>query len=81
MEAMLIAIFSLYAIVMFIGVIRGLDLKKWSSWLYGIFGFLCGFLVGFLMFDVRTGLEGGALSAFVVLYGGAMNYWHRQRFR
>jgi len=81
METIIVAILFAYLLVSAIGIFIGLDLRKRSSWLYGAFGFLCGFLIGFLIVDVRSGLLGGMLFAFIVLYGGAMVRWHRQRFK
>jgi hypothetical protein len=79
-----------FVIVAGIAMFRGLDLKKWSSWLFALYGFLSGFLCGFLKQDDNgsftllvnwTGsLQLGALFAFVVMYAGAMSRWHRQRF-
>jgi hypothetical protein len=81
METIIIAILFAYLVVSGVGMLIGLDLRKWSSWLFGIYGFLSGFLIGFLIVDVRSGLMGGVLFAFIVLYGGAMVRWHRQRFK
>jgi hypothetical protein len=58
----------------------GLDLKKWLSWLCGLYGFVSGFLIGLSNADIRGGLELGALFAFIVLYGGAMTRFHKKRF-
>lgn len=90
MATIIIANVFVFLIVYFMVTFKGLDLKKWSSWLYGLYGFLTGFLVGFLSQD-NTGdlrlavnlagsLQVGALFAFIVIYTGAMNRWHRQRF-
>ncbi len=81
METIIVAILFIYLAVSGVGIFVGLDLKKWSSWLYGIYGFLSGFLIGFLIADARSGLLGGTLFAFIVLYGGAMVHWQRQRFK
>ena len=80
----------LFVIVSGIGTFKGLDLKKWSSWLYGLYGLISGFLVGFvqegdngslkLAINLTGSLQLGALFAFAVMYVGAMNRWHRQRF-
>jgi hypothetical protein len=79
-----------FVIVAGIGMFKGLDLKKWSSWLFALYGFVTAFLCGFLRQDDNgslkllvnwTGsLQLGALFAFAVMYAGAMNRWHRQRF-
>ena len=79
-----------FLIVSAIATFRGLELRKRSSWLYGLYGFLSGFLIGFLRSDGAGGLQldtnltlslqGGALFAFMVMYSGAMTRWHRQRF-
>ena len=79
-----------FVIVAGIAMFRGLDLKKWSSWLFALYGFATGFLCGFLRQDDTGSLELlvnwtgslqlGVLFAFVVMYAGAMNRWHRHRF-
>ena len=81
METIVVAVLVLYIAISTIGMIIGIDLKNWSSWLFGIYGFLSGFLIGFLLADVKAGLLGGLLFAFIVLYGGAMVRWQRQRFK
>ena len=74
-------ILFLYLTVCGTCVFIGLDLKKWFSWLFGIFGFISGFLIGLQITDARGGLTMGSLFAFIVLYGGATTHRHRQRFR
>lgn len=80
-ETIAMANFYIFVLVGFIGIFLGLNLRKWSSWLYGIYGFLSGFFLGFLFLDVRRGLELGAIFAFAVMYGGACVYWGRQRYK
>jgi len=81
MTTLIYANLFVYLIACGIGIFIGLDLKKWSSWLYGGYGFVSGFLVGLLKTDVYGGLGMGALFAFAVLYGGATSHWHRQRYK
>jgi hypothetical protein len=81
MEIAIITILFAYLIVASVGVFTGFDLRKWPSWLYGAYGFLSGYLIGFLIVDVSSGLLGGVLFAFMILYGGAMTHFHRQRFK
>jgi hypothetical protein len=81
METIAVFVLLVYLVISAIGMIIGIDLKKWSSWLFGIYGFLSGFLVGFLLVDLKSGLLGGLLFAFIVLYGGAMVRWQRERFK
>ena len=81
METMVIVILFPYLIVSGIGIFKGLDLGKWSSWLYGIYGFLSGLIIGFLTGNSGGGVELGLLFAFGVMYGGAMVRLHRQRFK
>jgi hypothetical protein len=68
-----------FFIVFVIGVINGFDLKKRSTWLYGIWGFLSAFLLGFLFADMGAGLLFGVVTAFMVIYTGTMISWHRRR--
>ena len=79
--------FFVFVIVGFIVTIKGLDLKKRSSWWFGLYGFISGFLIGFLRSDdiggyqVITNLTAsfqiGIVFAFVVLIGSATNRWYR----
>ena len=80
MGTMVLVILFPYLIVCAIGISKGLDLRKWSSWLYGIYGFLSGFLIGLLTGNAGGDVELGVLFAFIVMYGGAMVRLHRQRF-
>lgn len=80
MSTVVNANFVIYLIVCGTAIFVGLDLKKWLSWLCGLYGFISGFLFGLLNAGTRGGLEMGALFAFVVLYGGAMTRFHRKRF-
>ena len=90
MTTIIFANFLVFIIISFIGAFKGLDLKKWSSWLYALYGFLSGFLLGFLrqddngdlklLLNLTGSLELGSIFAFAVMYAGVMNRWHRQRF-
>ena len=65
---------------------RGLDLKKRSSWWYGLYAFISGFMIGLLKsddnggYDVATNLtasfQAGAASL-LILVGSAIT--HRQK--
>lgn len=73
--------FVIYLIVCGICIFVGLDLKKWYSWLCGLYGFISGFFFGLSKADVSGGLQLGLLFAFVLIYGGATSRWQRQRFK
>jgi hypothetical protein len=81
MEKIVVVNFYVFALVAFIGTGIGLNLKKWSSWLYGIYGLISGFFLGMLFYDVRRGLELGPICAFAVMYSGACVFWGRQRYK
>ena len=81
MKTIVITNFYISVLVSFIGVFLGLDLRKWSSWLYGMYGLLSGFFLGFSFYGVRLGLEMGAIYAIAVMYAGAWVYWSRQRYK
>jgi len=81
METIILAILFPYIVAGGIRVFIGLDLRRWTNWLYGIYGFLSGFLIGFLIADIQLGLQVGAIFALAVMYGGAMIHWHRHRFK
>src|SRR5574341_576923 len=44
-----------FLVVCCIVIYRGLDLKKRSSWWYGLYAFISGFMIGFLRSDDNGG--------------------------
>ena len=73
----LVASFVMQSVAFF----QGLDLRKRSSWLYGAFSFLCGLaLIIALNGNLIDGLKGGALFAFLILFGGATMRRHKQKY-
>ena len=61
--------------------VKGLDLRRWSSWLYGVISFLCGFaLIMSLNGDLMDGLKAGAIFALLILVNGATTRWHKQKY-
>lgn len=78
---MMLIVFVIYSVVFAIAIHKGLDLRKWRSWLYGLGGFLCGFAIGVLIGDEAGGVGFGIVFAFVIMYASAMMRWHRQRFK
>jgi hypothetical protein len=81
MEKIVISNFYIFVIVSCLRVFLGLDLRKWSSWLYGIYGFLSGFCLGLIYLDVWKGVELGILFAFAVMFGGANVRRGRERYK
>jgi len=83
MEVVILVNFIIFALIGSIVVFNGLDLKKWSSWLLGVYGFFSGFLGGFLRSDVEKlmCIKLGALFAFSVMFGGGITHWHKQRLK
>jgi len=59
----------------------GLDLKKWSSWLLGFYGFLSGFLFGLVTAGVPLGLRWSRSSRLWPCLVVSMTRWHRQKIR
>ncbi len=55
----------------------GLDIKKWTSWLYGLGGFVSSFLTGLNYGDFRDSLILGLLGGFVIMFSGVTSHWHR----
>ncbi len=88
MANVIVANAILFAIIGSIWVGMGIDLKKRSSWLLGIYAFISGFLVGFVRSDGAGGykiitnltasLQVGVIFAFVFIVGGATNRWNRR---
>jgi hypothetical protein len=71
METIITVNIFVFLIVGGICVFIGLDLKKWSSWLLGLYGFLTGSLVGLLSPGESLSLDVGALLAIAVRRNGA----------
>ena len=88
MAGIILANSIVFIIVMGITGYIGLDLKKWSSWLYGIYGFLSGFLLEFLVFNddntlglsmnLTGSLQAGSIFAFLIVWAGVTRRWQRQ---
>ena len=67
---------------------NGLDLKKRSSWLYGLISFFCGFVSslaitiylgeGIILRHVITSLVVGAIFAFVTMFQGGVMRFHQR---
>ena len=67
----------------------GIDPKKRSSWLLGLYAFISGFLVGSLrndgaggykvITDITSNLEMGVLFAFIFMVGGVVTRWQRSK--
>ena len=74
MSAILNVNFVIYLIVCGTAIFIGIELKKWHSWLFGLYGFISGLLFGLAKADVAGGLGLGVLFAFVVMYGGATSF-------
>jgi hypothetical protein len=81
MEKVAVINFYIFVIVGFTGVFIGLDLRKWSSWLYGIYSFFSGFFVGISYLDIGSSLELGVLLAFAVMFGGSSVRRGRERHK
>ena len=65
----------------YLASLKGLNLRKKSSWLYGVLSFLCGFaLIMGLSGDPVDGLTAGGIFAFVTLVTGSTMRWHKQRY-
>jgi hypothetical protein len=64
-----------------VGMFIGLDLKKWTNWLFGLPGLFIGLLGGFSRNDLQGGFGLGLIFTTLILYVGAMNRWHRQRYQ
>ena len=71
-----------FFVIGYIASFQGLDLRRRSSWLYGAISFLCGFTgVLLLSGNLIEGLKGGAIFAFLTLFGGATMLRHKQKYQ
>lgn len=61
--------------------LKGLDLRRGSSWLYGAISFLCGLALSLsLSVNLVESLQTGAILAFLTLFTGATMRRHKQRY-
>lgn len=81
METLAIVTLIIYAIISGLGIFIGIDLKKGSGWLFGLFGFLCGFFFGFMRAGIILGLQIGAIFALAIMFGGVMVGSHRHHYK
>ena len=83
MKTIIFVNFGVYLLVSFFGVYRGLNPRIWTSWLYGLYGLFTGYITSFaieanmvnLNVNLETRFQFAALLAFVVMFGGVMNYY------
>ena len=80
MQTIIVANFFVFMLVGTIFVFIGLDIKKWTSWLLGLYGFLSGILFSFIRenADISTRLLLGAILGVGVMFVGAMVRRNRQ---
>lgn len=70
----------IFAIVSIIAVYIGLDLKKWQSWLFGVYGFLTFLLVGLVgTGNIYESVKIGAIVALATMFVGVTARWTRER--
>ena len=71
----------IFFVIAFIASFKGFDLKRWSSWLYGVICFLSGFLISFSSTNNPIeGLKVGSIFAVVILIGGAAMRRHKLKY-
>jgi hypothetical protein len=75
MEKIMIADIVVFVIVYVICMIIGLDLKKWQSWLAGLYGFLSGCLIGFLIGAGSPSWQLGLIFAMMIMSSAVMRQY------
>jgi hypothetical protein len=81
METLAIVTLTITSIIGAIGIFIGINPKKLSGWLFGLSGFLCGFIFGFARAGLILGLQIGGLFAFAIMFGGIMVGSQRQHYK
>ena len=76
----MVVAFSLLAVIGGIGIFKGLNPKRVSSWLFGLAGLVGGLILGISRADVPGGMLLGLLFGGLIMYGGAMVYLQRLRY-
>jgi hypothetical protein len=70
-----------FFVIGYIASFQGLDLRKWSSWLYSVLSLLCCLALGLsLGANLIESFKGGALFAILTLAGGAAMRRHKQKY-
>ena len=73
--------FTVFIWIVFVAYFQGLDLRKRSSWLYGVFGFLCGLALGTAINgNLIEGLNIGTIFAFMILLAGVTTRRNNQKY-
>jgi uncharacterized membrane protein len=72
---------GIFALVVIVSSYYGLDPRRWKSWLLGVYGFISGYYCGLYISNQTFGLLIGLLFIFIIMYSGAMSFYHRQRSR
>jgi len=77
----IVASLIVFVVMGYAASLKGIDLRRWSSWLYGVISFLCGFvLIMGLNGNLMDGLLAGAIFALLTLVNGVTTRWHKQRY-
>ena len=81
MDKIILANFFIFLIITFVCTILGLDFKKWQSWLVGLYGFLSGYLLGFLSKARSPSWQLGLLFTIVIMSSSIVTRQYRLHFR
>mgnify|MGYP007097598402 CR=1 FL=1 len=66
-----------YLIVSDYSIRKGLDIKKWQTWLIGVYAFFSGFVIVSSMSDFINSLLAGLIFALITLHGGIWSLKHQ----
>ena len=70
----------IFMIFLSIAIYRGLDPKKWQTWLLSLYGFLTFFLAGIVgTGNLYESIKIGIIATFALIFGGIITYWNRER--
>lgn len=80
MKTLATVIGVIFVIISAIVIYIGLDLKKWQSWLFGVYGFLTFLLVGLVgTGNIVESIKVAAIVAFATMFVGVTMRWNRER--
>lgn len=80
MKTIAIANSIIFIVIGWFVVTLGFDIKKPTNWLYGLYGFLTGVLIGISYSDLKNAVIVGVLFFFIIMFGGATTHMHRERW-
>jgi len=79
METVVAVIIAVLTTISIVGMFKGFNLRKFSTWFYIFCMFASGMLAGLSRGDIYGGLMLGAVFAALTVYSASVAHWQRRR--